>query len=216
MFAAGDHPEACGPGPGAVEHLVDEVGDLGDFGVIAPVRPVSVDRWLPGPFRHVDEGTGDVDGELVTDHETGLRSRPALTKSCDHPAVSARTMTSFSAGPSSSWASASPSTRMWSVAVPDPALRGCSTPASVSPVTSRYANSRWNPKPRFHVRLVGVCVDECDVDIGHVEPRIRTRGPRLRSSRDTRGLDPSNTPSSIAARVRHAVGCDAPVPNSSG
>jgi len=44
----------------------------GDFGVVAPIGAVGRDRWLPGPFGQVDEHGGDLDGELVTDHEPHL------------------------------------------------------------------------------------------------------------------------------------------------
>ena len=48
---------------------VDEVGDLGDFGVVAQLGAVGGDRRLPRPFGHVDQHGCDVDGELVADHE---------------------------------------------------------------------------------------------------------------------------------------------------
>jgi hypothetical protein len=65
----------------AVEEVAGEVGDLHDFGVVAPLAAVSGDRWLPGSFRDVDQDLGDLDVELMADHEPHM----AVTAVLDEP-----------------------------------------------------------------------------------------------------------------------------------
>ena len=65
FFAAGDHPASRA----ASREHGDEVGDLGDLGVLAPVGAVGADRRLPRRFGQIDQDLGDVDGELMADHE---------------------------------------------------------------------------------------------------------------------------------------------------
>ena len=69
------------------------------------------------------------------------RARQAAANSWLVPPASVRQITCWWAGSTGSCASAAPKTVRCSVAVPEPALPGRSSPASASPVASRKANS---------------------------------------------------------------------------
>ena len=82
-FAACDHAASVRP---AVEQVADEVGDLDDLGVVAPLATISRHRWLPGPFRDVEQDFGDVDAEPMPDHEPDITA----TAMVDEPVRPAR------------------------------------------------------------------------------------------------------------------------------
>ena len=71
-------PQPCRPAPCAVEDIADEVGDLDHFGMVTPLAAIRGDRRGPGMCGDVDQDFGDVDGELMTDHEAHLAGLAVL------------------------------------------------------------------------------------------------------------------------------------------
>src|SRR5437660_5000769 len=76
FFAAGDHAGAVRPA-----REINQSGEFGDLAEVTFVAAVVGDRRLPSPITNGDKDVGDLDGEVMADHEP----RPARAAAVQEP-----------------------------------------------------------------------------------------------------------------------------------